>query len=400
MTQDLISPEAAWRLLEPHLEPLPCTLVTRRRSWRRVLARDLQARVDVPGLDVSAMDGYAVGPDALPGRLPVVGTIAAGDRPGWRLEAATTVRIMTGAAVPTGADRIVPLELTDRGEREVTLLEITEAGAHIRRRGEVIRQGDPLLPAGSLVSATAIATLATHGVATLEVHRPPSVAVVTTGDEVVPPSVEPGPGQLRDSHTDFLLAAGRGLALDFDSLGIASDDPDALAERISSGMRFDVLILGGGVSKGAFDWVANTLERCGCEILFHHVAIQPGKPLLAAKHPGGLVFGLPGNPNAVMVTFALFVRPALRRLMGLPDGFWQAARRRILSAPLAGAGRRDIFVPATVTAAADHDRLRPVPVIGSHDMNAFARAQALIRVPAGSARRDTGEPCTWLPLEP
>jgi molybdopterin molybdotransferase len=400
MTQELISPEAAWQLLEPHLQPLPGTLMTRRRSWRRVLARDLQAQVDVPGLDVSAMDGYAIGSETLPGRLPVIATIAAGDRPGLRLEAAAAARIMTGAPVPTGADRVVPLELTDRGEHQVALHEVTRAGAHIRRRGEVIRQGDPLLSAGSLVTATAIATLATHGISALEVHRPPSVAVVTTGNEVVPPSVMPGPGQLRDSHTDFLLAAGRGLALEFDSLGIAADDPDALAERISSGMRFDVLILCGGVSKGAFDWVEGTLERCGCEILFHNIAIQPGKPLLAARHPGGLVFGLPGNPNAVMVTFALFVRPSLRRLMGQHDGFWQGARSGVLAGPIGGAGARDLFVPAALTTTSTDDHLRPIAALGSHDVNAFSQAQALVRVPAGSAPRAAGEPCAWLPLDP
>jgi len=399
MAESLISPEEAWSRLALHLKPLPNTLVSRRLSWRRVLATDLEAKVDVPSQDVSAMDGYAVAAGPTETTLPVVGTIAAGDRPGFELEPATAIRIMTGAPVPRGTDRVIPVELTDGGTVEVELRGTTASGAHIRRGGEVIKLGQPLLPSGTAISAATLATLATHGISPLEVHRPPSVAVITTGDEVVPPSITPQPGQLRDSHTDFLIAAGRGLALDFDSLGIASDDQDALAERISSGMRSDVLIIGGGVSKGAFDWVESTLEACGCEVLFHNVAIQPGKPLLAAKHSRGLVFGLPGNPNAVMATYSLFVRPALRRLMGYEDGFWFTPRRGVLADALPGAKGRDRFIPARRAASVEGDSLHPISARGSHDMGAFARADALVRVPAGSAPRAAGEPCVYQLLE-
>ena len=398
MTDSLITPEEAWRRLEPNLAPLASTLVPRRLSWRRVLAADLEADIDVPSQDVSAMDGYAVGPGPTATRLSVVGTLAAGDRPGFELTPGTAVRIMTGAPVPQGADRVIPVELTDGGDSEVEIRGATASGAHIRRGGEVIKSGQPLLAAGTVISAATLATLATHGISPLEVHRPPSVAVITTGDEVVPPSVTPAPGQLRDSHTDFLLAAGHGLALDFDSLGIVSDDPDALAERVSSGMRSDVLIIGGGVSKGAFDWVDSTLAACGCESLFHNIAIQPGKPLLAAKHPRGLVFGLPGNPNAVMVTFSLFVRPALRRLMGYADGFWHAPRPGVLAGPLPGAKDRDRFIPATCALSLAGDSLSPLPARGSHDMGAFAAADALIRVPAGSEPRVAGDACVYQAL--
>lgn len=400
MADPLISPEAAWRRLETHLEPLPATKVSRRLSWRRVLAADLEARIDVPAQDVSAMDGYAVGPGPTGTRLPVAGTIAAGDRPGYQLDPAAAVRIMTGAPVPRGADRVIPVEMTDGGTRQVEIHGTTASGAHIRRGGEVIRCGQPLLEAGTVVTAATLATLATHGISPLEVHRAPSVAVMTTGDEVVPPSITPQPGQLRDSHTDFLLAAGRGLALEFDSLGIAADDPEALGEKISSGLGSDVLIIGGGVSKGAFDWVESTLESCGCEPLFHNVAIQPGKPLLVAKHARGLVFGLPGNPNAVMATFALFVRPALRRLMGYDDGFWSAARPGVLAGPLPGAKGRDRFIPARRVRTLEGDVLDPAPGRGSHDMGAFAQAEALVRVPAHSEPRANGEACVYQLLEP
>jgi len=398
-TADPIRPEEAWRRLEPFLAPLPGEVVARRRSWRRVLAAPLDARTDVPAHDVAAMDGYAVGPAPQP-TLPVAATIAAGDAPGFELHPRTAVRIMTGAPVPEGADRVVPVELTDGGTERVVLRDGTPSGAHIRRRGEVVRAGQPLLATGTVVTPGALATLATHGIPMVLVHRQPTVAVVTTGNEVVPPGVEPRSGQLRDSHTDFLLAAGRGLGLEFDSLGISADDPAVLAERISSGMRSDVLIVGGGVSMGAFDWVASVLERTGCELLFHNVAMQPGKPLLAARHAGGLVFGLPGNPNSVMATFSLFVRPALRRLLGYDDGFWRCATQGVLAGALPGAAARDRFLPARLVAGDGPARLAPIAVRGSHDMNAFAAAQALIRIPAGSAPKAAGDPCSWQLLEP
>ncbi|NJL27009.1 MAG: hypothetical protein HC897_03555, partial [Thermoanaerobaculia bacterium] len=152
-------------------------------------------------------------------------------------------------------------------------------------------------------------------------------------DEVVPPEAEPGLGQLRDSNTAFLLAAGDTLGLGFRSLGIAPDRTDELREKITEGLESDVLLLCGGVSMGEFDLVEDVLAELGCRKLFDQVAIQPGKPLVAARHAGGWVFGLPGNPASVMVTFWLFVRPLLRRLMGSADGFGtarspQSSRRR------------------------------------------------------------------------
>ena len=397
--RDLTTAEHAWSLLEPHLTPLPIETVTRRNAWRQVLATGIEARLDVPAQDVSAMDGYAVGAGELPQSLPVDGTIAAGDAPEQNLTPGHAARIMTGAPLPAGADRIIPIELTDGGTSTVQFEGDTASGAHIRRRAEVVAAGAPLLSPGTAITPGAIAALATHGIATLEVHRAPTVAIITTGDEVVPPDVSPRPGQLRDSHTDFLLAAGRGLALDFDSLGIAADDPDALAERVSSGMRSDVLIIGGGVSKGAYDWVASTLTNCGCELLFHGVAIQPGKPLLVAHHAEGIVFGLPGNPNSLMATFSLFVRPAIRRLLGHDDRFWGSAIEGELAAAVPGSRDRDRFLPARVTYRDNRAMLDPISAQGSHDMNAFAVAQALIRIPAGSEPKAAGDACSWQLLE-
>jgi molybdopterin molybdotransferase len=407
----MIPPEEAWRRIAAHLSPLPAERVARRAAAGRVLAEPLAATADVPAADVSAMDGYAVAGEVSPGqRLPVAAIVAAGDAPGLALPPGQAVRIMTGAPVPRGADRVVPVESTAAGREPaaagatVVLLAGVAAGAHIRRRGEVQRAGTALLPAGSLLTPGALAVLATHGYAEVAVHRAPSVAALATGDEVVPPERAPAPGQLRDSHTDFLLAAGAALGLQFTALGIAPDLPGELAERVRAGLAADVLLVCGGVSMGEFDLVEGVLERLGCERHLDAVAIQPGKPMVFATHPGGVVFGLPGNPASVMVDFWLFVRPALARLAGREDSWWRPAVPGTLAAPLPGAAAaRDRFLPAEVAWGAAPDGgplVWPVPPKGSHDLTAFARGTALVRARAGAPPAAAGARCEILPLPP
>jgi molybdopterin molybdotransferase len=379
-----------------------------------VLARALPARVDVPGEDVSAMDGYAVAGPVEPGeRRPVATTLPAGAAPGFQLEPPAVARIMTGAPVPRGADRVIPVEATEAGtmsaggDRDsVTFTSGAPAGQHVRRRGEIQRAGSELLPAGALLTPGALSVLATHGYGTLPVHRAPRVAILASGDEVVPPETEPGPGQLRDSHTDFLLAAGASLGLAFTPLGIAPDRESALLPLVERGLESDVFLLCGGVSMGEFDLAEGVLARLGCRMIFDAVSIQPGKPLVFAVHQReqrgnrsgepGLVFGLPGNPASVMVTFWLFVRPALRRLLGHADGYWQGAVTATLAAPLPGAGSRDRFVPAEIEARDGALFATPAPPKGSHDLAAYARGTALVRVRAGAAPVPAGGQCEVL----
>jgi molybdopterin molybdotransferase len=397
----MISPDEAWRRIAARVSPLPPEVVGRRAAAGRVLASPLAATVDVPAGDVSAMDGYALAGEVQPGEArPVAGTIAAGDPPGFQLPIGATARIMTGAPVPAAADRVVPVEQTDGGRERVTLQQGVPAGEHVRRRGEILRAGEPLLAADSYVTPAVLALLATHGYGEVPIHRVPTVAVLTTGDEVVPPDTVPGPGQLRDSNTDFLLAAGSSLGLPFHSLGIAPDRVDALRERIADGLKADVLLLCGGVSMGEFDYVEGVLADFGCEAVFDAVAIQPGKPVVFATHPGGLVFGLPGNPASVMVSFWLFVRPALHRLLGFEDSWWGPALRGTLAAPLAGAGPRDRFQPAVVQVREGEILVTPYSFKGSHDLAAFARGTSLVRARAGSAPTPAGEPCEVLRLLP
>ena len=393
----LTAPEAAWDALEKHLEPLGSEHLPRREARGRVLAEGLRATVDIPASDVSAMDGYAVGSEVRADeRREVVGVIAAGDRPGFDLPKDSAVRIMTGAPAPATTHAVVPIEQTDRGRDEVVFTAGSEPNRHIRRRGEIQRSGEALLQPGSLLTPGALSLLATHGHSTVEVHRRPKVSFLTTGDEVVPPETEPEPGQLRDSHSDFLIAAGSRIGIEFRHLGIVPDDREVLEREIRKGLAADVLLVCGGVSQGEFDFVESIVDRLGCRTLFDSVSIQPGKPLVAAVHDGGWVFGLPGNPASVMVTYWLFVQPLLRQLMGHPDTYLSALETGRLSAPAPGAKGRDRYLPAEVERIDGRLYVRPVAPKGSHDQAAYARGTALLRIPAHAEPARAGDACQVL----
>ena len=400
MTKDeWITPEEAWQRLARHCTPLEAERAARRSALGRVLTETLKATVDVPPADVSAMDGFAVAGEIAAGDcLTIAGVVPAGSSPDLDLDPGTAMRIMTGAPIPRGADRVVPVEQTTSTEDEVLFRSGCREGAHIRRRGEIQRSGDPLLPTGTMLTAGGLSLLATHGIQSVAVHRRPRVAFLATGDEVVPPDAEPRPGQLRDSHTDFLLAAGRSLDLEIEPLGIAPDRVEDLRQGITRGLDADVLLIGGGVSKGDYDFVEDVLDDLDCEVLFDAVAVQPGKPLVAAHHAGGLVFGLPGNPASVMTGFFLFVRPALRCLMGLPDAFWQGALTGELTGTLPAAKGRDRFLTAEVDFRDGRLLVEPMAPKGSHDLAAFARGTALVRVRANSPEAAPRQSCEVLPL--
>ncbi|MEO7793443.1 MAG: molybdopterin molybdotransferase MoeA [Thermoanaerobaculia bacterium] len=404
----MIDPEAAWEALLPHLRALPAERIERSAAAGRTLAAPLLATTDLPPCDLSALDGFALAGEAGAERgYPVAGTRFAGDSlenvlsP---LAPGSAMRIMTGAAIPAGADRVVGVEETacEGGWMRTTVA--VPPGAAIRRQGEVVRRGAALLPAGTLLTPAALALLASQGIGEVTIHRPPRLALQLTGNEIVPPDETPGPGQLRDSHSDFLLAELARLGLPVRSLGIARDEPEALAASLERGLvGTDVLLCCGGVSMGEADFLVPVLARFGCETLFHGVAIQPGKPLLVARrsHTEGvqLIFGLPGNPASVMVAWWLFVRPALARLMGSAAGFWTTALPGKLTAPLGGGKRRDRFVPATWRLDAGRPLLTPISPQGSHDLLAFGQATALLRVRAGAAATPAGADCEWLPLD-
>ncbi len=385
---------------------LPSEAIPLREACGRVLRETVLADRDMPPFTRSAMDGYAVRAADVahaPVGLDVVEEIPAGRQPERVVGPGQASRIMTGAALPQGADAVQMIEKCRVASRDrVEVLEPVSPGTHVRRAGEEMRQGAVLLESGVLLTPAAIALCASAGRARPVVSCRPRVAILPTGDELVPAEREPGPSQIRESNGHALAAlvtSAGGVPI---LKGITPDSEAALDAAIASALEeADVLLLSGGVSMGDYDLVGRALVRQGCVTLFDRVAIQPGKPLYFGTiggEGGRLVFGLPGNPVSTCVDFLVFARPALRAIMG-------AARpvEGTLEAVLAErvdrrAGRR-AYLPAELTPRDGRLFARLLPTKGSADMACFARADALAILPEGMETLEAGVTVRALPLD-
>ena len=358
-------------------------------SRGRILAADIVADCDLPPFDRAQMDGYAIrAADVVnaPARLRIVGESAAGD--GWHheMKAGEAVRIMTGAPVPAGADAVQQVELTrevdDLGVVEI--LEPVKTGRSIVRRAAEIKVGETVLRAGEEINAAMIATLASFGYARVKVGRRPRVSVMATGSELVDVSHKPGRDQIRDSN-NYTIAAYASLAgATVERLPLVGDDTEELKRQIAkAAAASDVLITSGGVSMGVYDFTKAALKELGAEIFFERVALRPGKPTVFARLGDALVFGLPGNPVSVAVTFNLFARTALRVMQGAKAAML-LADTAVLARNLKGSMDRESYLPAILRTDEKGTLLvEPLKWGGSSDFVAFARATALINVPSG-----------------
>jgi len=354
-----------------------------------VLADEVTATWPLPSFDNSSMDGYAVRVadvrDAAEGsvvRLPVRGDIAAGQEATDRLAPGTAVRIMTGAPIPQGTDAVIPVEWTDGAVGEVSITRAPDPGAHIRRRGEDVSAGEVVLERGTPINARVIAMLAAVGLADIPVHRRPRVTVISTGDELVDPGVEPGPGQIVDSNSYMLTAAVREAGAHAVRVGPVRDDEEELEGVLrQAAEESDLILTSGGVSMGAYDTVKAVLTRMG-GVEFVKVAMQPGMPQGTGRVGTTPIVTLPGNPVSSFVSFEVFVRPLIRRLLGHAQ-----LHRPTLHAICA----RDFTSPVSKVQFARvrmhmHDGLlmaEPEGGQGSHIIGGLARADGLAVVPEG-----------------
>ncbi|WP_305042282.1 molybdopterin molybdotransferase MoeA [Geoalkalibacter sp.] len=367
------------------LSPLPAETLPLPEALGRALASDASAYWDMPPADNSAMDGFAFAHAGLPpgGELLVRGLSRAGARFAGELSAAEAVRIMTGAPLPSGCDTVVALEDVEEQDDGIRLRKPVKQGDHVRRRGEEFHEGELLLKAGTTLRAGEIGLLASAGVARVEVHRRPRVALLTTGDELVDLGVRPGPGQIVNSNLYLLSARLREEGCTVWPLDIAADCREALRERLAQGLEADLLVTTGGVSMGDYDLVQECLKDLGFQLGFWKVAIKPGKPVLFGKVQGTPVFGLPGNPAAAAATFQLFVRPALRRLAGFRDPLAPHCRAT-LTHRVRGGGSRQSFIWGRVDEVDGRYRFTPSGHQGSGQNRGMQQAQALLSVPADS----------------
>ena len=285
----------------------------------RVLAEAVESDIDSPPYTKSLMDGYAVRSTdcGAPTTLTVIEEVAAGRMPTRAVAAGQATRIMTGAPIPDGADAVVPHEETEAGGTSVRIGRAVHKGEFILERGREMRAGEVVVLKGTSLTPQAIGLLAAVGRMSVRVHRTPRVAVLATGDELVEVNEKPGPGQIRNSNGPMLCALASRAGATVEYLGIARDDRERLSRLVAQGLDVaDVLVLAGGVSAGKFDLVPDVLKDQGVTAHFHKVRMKPGKPLLFGSRGDRLVFGLPGNPVSSFVGFELFVRPALRKMMG------------------------------------------------------------------------------------
>ena len=365
----MISVDEARARVREHVRPLTGTeRIPLDEATGRVLAGAVHADRDDPPFDRSMMDGYALRAADTPGELRVTARIAAGDAELPAVEAGCAVWINTGAPVPPGADVVVPVELT-RGEVAVPSV---APGQNILRRAALLAAGDAV--AEGRLSPEKIAVCAAQGADPVEVIRRPRVAVLSTGSEL---EAAPSAHQIRNSNGPLLRSLLR--ATDVIDLGVAGDDPAALDAAFARGLEADVFVTTGGVSKGELDLVRPTLERRGVEVVFHGVALQPGKPVLFAKHAGGVVFGLPGNPASALVCADLFLLPYVAALSGEPfEAALSTVRGRLVRDVKASAKRRRVF-PCVLSDGS----VEPLPWRSSADLYTLTRGNAYMIVEPG-----------------
>jgi molybdopterin molybdotransferase len=390
--------ELVARILET-VQPLPAFPQPLMDTLGLAIAEDVDAAVDLPGFDNSAMDGYAVRAEDLAGaspespvELPVVGEIGAGQAGLLAISPGTAAKIMTGAPVPTGCDAVVPYEWTDRGVARVRVEQAPRAGQHVRRAGEDVRSGDRLLDEGAVLGPRHLGLLASVGRATVMSRPRPRVVVISTGSELRDPGTSLGSDSIYDGNSFLLAAAARSAGAIAYRVGIVPDDPRSfLAALTDQLVRADLVVTSGGVSQGDFDVVKEALSSQGT-MWFGGVAMQPGKPqgfgtIGPDKTP---IFTLPGNPVSSYVSFETFVLPAIRRMMGrLP--YRRPTRRARLTHPITSpAGKRQL-VRATYATDRGGAFVTPVGGHGSHLVGDLAASNALVVVSEDATGTNAGE---------
>ena len=396
----LISVDQALARVLDGLAPLEGELVAIGEAQGRVLAEDLAAKLTQPPFDASAMDGYAVRAAdvrTLPATLEVIGESAAGAGFPGTLGPGQAVRIFTGAPVPHGADTIVIQENTEARDREISVKDAAP-DRHIRPRGQDFTEGEILIKSGTRLGPRGMMLAASANHAELPVRRKPKVAILATGDEVVPPGSELGPDQIVSSvgyGLAALVAAQGGEAV---NLGIAKDDPESIATLAHTGAGADILVTIGGASVGDHDLVAKSLRDEGFELDFAKVAMRPGKPVLYGCLGTQRVLGLPGNPVSALVCAQVFLVPMLRAMLGLA-GDGNPTTEALLEEPLEANGPRAHYIRAVSRRGDDGMRLvRSLPSQDSSLVAAFARADCLILRAPHAPALPAGAPVKVLPF--
>ena len=406
----MISVKEALQLVLSHASPGKTARVPVLESVGCVLAEEVISDIDSPPHDKAMMDGYAICIDDLvadseeesPVELDIIEEVTAGDVPTKPLSSGKATRIMTGAPVPENVGAVVMVEQTDllreSSQEQPARVRIQNAalpeGANILPRATSLAIGQTVLARGTAIRPIEVGVLSEVGKTEVEVFGRPTVAVMTSGNELVTPDVKPGPGQIRNSNNPMLVALAQRAGGIVTDLGIARDEENAIRDLVSAGLKHDVLILSGGVSAGVLDLVPKVLSDSGVEQVFHKVKLKPGKPVwfgvCKSNEQKTLVFGLPGNPVSSLVCFELFTRAAMAKMRGGDEAAPPAQRAR-LQTPHQQRGDRPVYFPGALIDGEDGLAVTALPWQGSADLSTLAQANCLIYFPAGERQYDAGE---------
>jgi molybdopterin molybdotransferase len=388
--EGLITVEEAQSRVLAEVAALPSEDVALENAQGRVLREDIVAPEDVPRADNSAMDGYAVraadvvnASESHPAVLKVVGDIAADADPSVHASAGTAVRIMTGGAIPAGADAVVQVEQTDAGRDEVKVFRAVDSGTNVRRRGEDMRRGDIVLREGLPIGAGELGVIANVRRTTVRAGRKLSVAILSTGDEIVS-------GKIANSNSHALAALTRDAGCEPRVLPPVGDDREATKRALIAALESDVVVSSGGVSQGAYDFVKDALDEIGADTKFWQVLMKPGKPIIFSRARERPIFGLPGNPVSCIIGFLLFVRPALRKMMGQTSNLLLPPVNARAAVPFDSRGDRRMYFRVQVVAQDGDLVAYPARAQGSGVSTSMVGANGLGWLDIGSTRVDTG----------
>jgi molybdopterin molybdotransferase len=386
----MIAVEEAQERVLAEVQALDAEDVAFTEAHGRVLREDVQAAYDVPQKDNTAMDGYAVraediagASDGAPVALKVIEDLPAGTVAARRVESGTAIRIMTGALMPDGADTVAHVEITDAGSDVVRVFRPLRRGLNIRRRGEDMHTGDVVLRDGTPIHAAEVGVLAGVQKMSVRVGRRPTVAILSTGDEIIDVDDVVTPGKVVNSNSYSLAALVREAGAIPRMIGIVRDTREATIAAIESALASDFVISSGGVSVGAYDFVKDALDALGAETKFWQVAMKPGKPVVLSRLRGRLYFGLPGNPVSCMVSFLLFIAPAIRKAMGQRENLLPPIVQTRVMASLKSRGDRRNYMRVRVLARDGELVSEPMTSQGSGVSTSMVQANGLVIVETG-----------------
>ena len=376
----MIEVEQALSLIDAHASPLGVEQVSVSAAIRgRVLSEAVVAPVDLPGFRQSSMDGFALCYEEGLSHYAVVGEVAAGASEAIDLRPGEAVRIFTGACVPESCDRVIMQEQVAYTDQEAKLKADTRSGQNIRAVGSQIQKGQLVLEHGSRLTPASIGLLASLGIETVSVYQKPSVAIVVTGNELVPLGETKNEVQVYESNSLALQAALGGLDLKVEMILFALDDPDQTVTQLAKALHTaDLVLISGGISVGDYDYVADALKTIEVDSVFYTVRQKPGKPLFFGKKGEKAVFALPGNPASTLTCFYVYVKRYLEQIQG------QLPREMLLTleTPIENRFGRALFVKAKRSGGT----VKPIDEFNSATLMSFAKANALIYVPADTAQ--------------